>query len=94
MTKRQKQIEHLLSNHIEVLDHFIESGGWDCQGMNFDMFNACPWLYRSKNGLLCRNKKVEIDSDLLAAYWKFRFEEEKDNYLKLAKAVEQVATLL
>lgn len=94
MTKRQKQIKYLLDYRIDTLQHFIEEGGWPCKGMNFDMFGACPWLMRDAEGCLARNKKVKIDDDLLAAYWKFRFKESQDDYIKLANAVEQVAKLV
>lgn len=88
MTKRQKRIKYLIDYHPDVLQHFIEEGAYPIQGNRFDCWGE-EWLMKDRNGLLARSKNP-IPDDLLAAWYKFRFNEVQGDYNKLADAVEKL----
>lgn len=89
MTKRQKRIKYLLEYHPDILQHFIEESGYPIRN-KFDMFTDNQWLSYNKEGLLARDKSYAIPDDLLAAWWKFRFDEVNADYKRVASGVEEL----
>lgn len=92
MTKRQKRIKYMIEYHPDVLQHFLEESGHPIHS-EFDMFSDNSWLCCNREGLLARDKSQPIPDDLLAAWWKFRFDEVSGDYHKLSSAVDKLRNL-
>lgn len=87
----ESTIQTLISRHIGYLDHFIQEGGWPLAYNTSEfpsLLKSCKWLHLDKENRLARNKKVDIDPELLAAYWEFRFKEVEANYYRLKDLTE------
>jgi hypothetical protein len=91
MTKKQI-MKHLLDYHIGDLDHFLAQGGYPVRlsEERRELIKLCSWLHVNEAGLVARNEKEKIPSSLLAAYWKFRFDEADRDYNRLANAIEEL----
>lgn len=79
----------MLEYHPDILQHFLEEGAYPIR-QKFDMFEDNPWLCRTKEDLLALDKSHPVPDDLLAAWWKFRFEEEREENRKMYGAIQEL----
>lgn len=90
-TVKTPNIKTLLTVYIGELDHFIEQAAYPCRANDQAKkdLGQLGWLEVNEAGLLARTKEP-IPTDLLAAYWKFRFTEERTENNKMYNAVQQL----
>ena len=86
-----KDIKTLLDFHMGDLDHFIDQSGYPIVTEEPGrLVKLCPWLHINERDLVARKPKSQIPAELLAAYWKKRYDEVNEDYNKIANAVEEL----
>ena len=85
------KIQQFVEDNIANLEHFIEQGGWPIRSRQQEiapLLKYLPKAFTMKDGLLSCNVK-KIPAKVLAAFWKFKFEEARRDGNKLYNAIEE-----
>lgn len=87
MTNQEK-----VKKYFGEIHHFLECGGWPVKIDN-KIKNICkdiPALAINEKGLLCRDESHDWDSDLLAEYWKSRYNEVNKEYERMYSKLRSI----
>lgn len=85
------KISQFVADNIANLEHFIEQGGYPIRTRvqeSAPLIKHLPKAFKMKDGLLYGDK-TKISSKVMAAFWKFKYEEAKGDANKLYNAIEE-----
>lgn len=85
--------EQIVKEFLGEIEHFVDQGGWPIKidkKKGHRICRAIPALCIDEDGRLARDTTHDFDDGLIAALYKFRYEEIREQYDNLYSRVKKI----